>query len=287
MSRGVGRADEGEPADDGPSGSTEDREELAAQIELLREENRRLRAEYARARRSSYRRTGVGLAAVGLVAAAAAWGLPGSREILFVLAATGLFGAVLTYYLTPERFVAAAVGEAAARTLADGLGAVAADVGLSDERVYVPGPGGRVRLFVPQRTPFSVPEDPRPGFLVGDDPAERGLVVDATGAALFGEFERALDGPLDGDLPTVGDRVAGGLVEVFELVDRATPETDGRVLRLGVAGSALGPVDGFDHPVVSVAATAVARALGEPVSASVVEGDDRHDAVVVVEPVEP
>jgi hypothetical protein len=285
VSRGVERTDEGDTtAGDGVPAT--DPEDLAAQVELLREENRRLRAEHARARRSRYRRTALGLAAVGLLAVGAASLFPGSRETLFVLAATGLVGGVLTYYLTPERFVAAAVGEAAARTHADGLAAVAADVGLSDERVYVPGPGGRVRLFVPQRSPFSVPEDPAPGFVVTEDPAGRGLVVEATGEALFGEFERTLDGPLGEDLPTVADQVAEGLVEGFELLDRATLETDGRTLRLGVDGSALGPVDGFDHPVASFAATAVARALSEPVSVRVVAGDDRNDTVVVVEPVE-
>jgi len=287
MSRGVGRRERGaDGGDDGDGGRAEDREEFATQVELLREENRRLRAEYARARHSSYRRTAFGLAAVGLLAAGAAALFPGSRETLFVLAAVGLFGAVLTYYLTPERFVAAAVGEATARTHADGLGAVAADVGLSDERVYVPGPADRVRLFVPQHSSFSVPADPTPGFRVGEDPAERGLVVDATGEALFGEFERSLEGPLGEELPVVADQVAEGLVDVFGLVDRATPETDGRTLRLGVAGSALGPVDGFDHPVVSFAAATAARAFDEPVSVSVLPGDDRHDAVVAIEPVE-
>ena len=285
MSRPAGRADGSgsTPVDDG---SAADREELAAQVELLREENRRLRADHARARRSHHRRTALGLAAVGLLAAATASLFPGSREALFVLAATGLFGAVLTSDLTPERVVAAAVGEAAARAPADGLAAVAADVGLSDERVYLGGADGRVRLFVPQRSSFSVPADPTPGFVAGEDPAERGLVVDATGEALFGGFERALDGPLGGDLRTVADQLAGGLVDGLELVDRATPVLDGRTLRVGVAGSALGPVDGFDHPVASFAATVAARALGEPVSASVVPGDDRHDAVVVIEPVE-
>ena len=282
MSRGVGH----EGAQAGDERAATDREELAAQVELLREENRRLRAEYDRARRSSYRRTALGLAAVGLLAAVGAWLFPGSRRILFVLAATGLFGAVLTYYITPERFVAASVGEATARTHADGLAAVADDVGLSDEHAYVRGADDRVRLFVPQRSAFSVPSDPSSGFVVEEDPAGRGLVVDATGEALFGEFERTLDGPLGEALPTVGDQLAGGLAEGFELVDRATPEVDGRALRMGVSGSALGPVDGFDHPVASFTATGVVRALDGPVSASVVPGDDRHDAVVVVEPLD-
>ncbi|MEF8841327.1 MAG: hypothetical protein V5A62_06830 [Haloarculaceae archaeon] len=287
MSQGVGRTDaEGGARAEGGRDAAAAPEALGARVELLREENRRIRAEHARVRRSSYRRTALGLAAVGLLAAVGSLPFPGSRGTLFVLAAVGLFGAVLTYYLTPERFVAAAVGEATARTHADGLAAVAADVGLSDERIYLSGPGRRVRLFVPQRSSFSVPDDPSPGFLVSEVPTERGLVVDATGEALFGEFERTLDGPFGEELPTVADQLAEGLVEGFELVDRATPETDGRTLRLGVAGSVLGPVDGFDHPVVSFAATGVARALDEPVSASVVPGDDRHDAVVVVRSVD-
>jgi hypothetical protein len=207
--------------------------------------------------------------------------------VLFVLAGTGLFGAVLTHYLTPERFVAGEVGEAAVRTLADGLAALAADVGLSEARVYVPSEtDGRVRLFVPQRSSFSVPAAPNPGFVVSEDPAGRGLVVDATGETLFREFERVLAGPLAADLPSLADQLAEGLVGGFELLDRASPEVDDRVLRMGVAGSALGPVTGFDHPVTSFLATGLAHTLDEPVSVRVVDGDDRHDAVVVVEPVE-
>lgn len=286
MSRGVGREDpDTSPAE--PTDPVADPEELATQVELLREENRRLRMEYARARQSRYRRSALGLAVVGLVAAGGAVLFPGTREPLFILAATGLFGAALTYYLTPERFVASEVGGATARTLADGLAALAADVGLSDERVYVPTEtDGRVRLFVPQRSSFPVPPNPEPGFVVSEDPAGRGMVVDATGEALFGEFERVVAGPLADDLPTLADQLAEGLAEVFELVDEATPEVDGETLRVGVSGSALGPVDGFDHPVGSFVATGLARALAAPVSLRVVDGDDRYDAVVVVEPVD-
>ncbi|MFC7058818.1 hypothetical protein [Halovenus salina] len=54
--------------------------DLAAQLELVEEENRRLRTEYARARQSKYRRTAYGLFVVGLFTVLLGVLFPGVRR---------------------------------------------------------------------------------------------------------------------------------------------------------------------------------------------------------------
>lgn len=257
-----------------------DRLELAAQVELLREENRRLRAEYARARRATYRRTALGLAAVGLVAVAGGALFPPAREVLVTLGAIGLFGAVLTYFLTPERFVAADVGERVYAACAGNLAAVAAALGLREARYYLPTDGAAAaRLFVPLAPEPAFPTEGGPILLEED---RRGLLLEPTGAALFREFERALAGELAPEPAALAAQLCDGLVEGFELARAATPEVDpdgGRVT-VAVSGSAFGDVDRFDHPIPSLLATGLAAGLDRPVTVAVDPGDERADWLV-------
>lgn len=275
---------EDEDATSDDSEPTLDREELAARVDLLEEENSRLRREYARARQSSYRRTAIGLAVVGTLAVGAGLLFPGSREVLFALGAIGLFGAVLTYYLTPERFVAADVGERVYAALADNEADVVADLGLTDERVYVPtDDADGVRLFVPQHEEYTVPDaDALDRPFVVTDGDERGLSVRPTGAALFEEFERSLAGPLADEPEPLAEQLADGVVEQFELADTVRVDSEGDRVSAGVAGSVYGPVDRFDHPVASLLAVGLATGLDEHVTMDVSAGDERFDHVVTV-----
>ena len=281
-SRSVGR-----PPDDE---SGDDPDVLAARVELLYEENERLRNEYARARRAQYRRTATGLAAIGLLALGGALLFYDAREVLFALGAIGLFAGLLTYYVAPERFVTAAVGERVYRAAAANGSALVGELGLADHRVYVPlsGDGAAehgVALFVPQHEAYQLPgeEDLDPLFVVTDDDRERGVSLHPTGDPLLREFERTLAGPLADEPGPLAEQLADGLVESFELADGASPEIDpggGRV-SVGVSGSAFGPVDRFDHPIASFLAVGLATGLGEPVRlAAVTTGGDRADYVV-------
>jgi len=83
---------------------------------------------------------------------------PDGREVLFALAAVGLFGGVLTYYLTPGTFVAADVGERIYAAMAANEAAIAGELGLSDDRIYVPaGEPVDARLYVPSDQPTGCP----------------------------------------------------------------------------------------------------------------------------------
>ncbi len=282
-----GSADADDPAaagEDGTRSATDrSRSELLAEIAALTEENRRLRDSYDRARRTSYRRTAAGLAALGTLAAAGGLALPDSRTVLFALAATGLFGGLLTWYVTPERFVAADVGRDVHAAAAETGAALVAELGLTDLRVYVPrSSGDRAVLYVPQREAYTLPDDDELDTVVvaPDDPEGRGLAVRPSGGRLYDSFRATLAGEPAADPATAADQLADGLVEGLELARSAVPELDpdGGRLTVAVSGSSVGPLDRFDHPIVSFLATGLAEALDAPVTASVREsGDDRAD----------
>jgi hypothetical protein len=279
-------ADEGSDDDggDGDGGVTAREAELRARLETLEDENRQLRRELNAARRTSYRRTAFGMAVLGALALAGAAVLPPYRDVLFALGGTGLFGALLTYYLTPERFVAASVGETVYAAAATNLEVLAAELELSDAAVYVPVDGDpAVRLYLPEQPPavVGVPnaDDLRDAFVVVGD--HRGLALCPTGDDLRAEFVEAASPLPDGTAALV--RAAGeALVEQFELVDAADPDVDvaGGRATVRVTGSAYGPVDRLDHPVASLLATTLARHLDRPVELETEPADDA-DAYLV------
>lgn len=256
-------------------GAADPAEALRAEVASLAAENERLRDAYAGTRRAAYRRSAAGLAVLGLVAVGGGLALPDGRSVLFVLGAIGLFGAVLTTYLTPERFVAASVGRAVYGALADNEAALAAELGLADEHVYVPtGPARGVRLFVPQAgtdgTP--APADLEATLVATDDTV--GLALDPSGADLLREFEASLAGDLADSPARLVGQLAEALTDQFELVRSVrfdVDAADGRAT-VGVAGSAYGRVDRFDHPVASLVASGLARGLGRPVTLAVHDG---------------
>jgi hypothetical protein len=263
--------------DDEPSG---DRRELAARIAVLEAENRTLRTEYAHAHRVTYRWTALSLAAIGLAALLGGLLFPADRAVFVVLGAIGLFGGALTYHLTPEQVVPAAVGERVYTTLSSNLASIAADLGLRDDAVYVPGRGDRsrsVRLFVPLVRDYRLPSlDAGPLVIDGD---ERGLLLKPTGAALYREFERGRTVPQAETPDALATQLCDALVEQFEFAESAlsaVDAADGRVT-VAVTGSTFGDVDRFDNPVSSFLAVGLAVGLGEPVTVDVARGDDRAE----------
>jgi hypothetical protein len=274
-----GNDDSGTLRDDDPS-------TLRAELAVLREENQRLRAEYARARTSEYRRTALVLIGLGLLTGAGGLLASSSRTVLFALGGTGVFIGVLTYYLTPERMQPASVGQAIYRSMARTQSAVVDELGLTDERVYVPvdtDGEGDVRLFVPQHTSFDLPEADALAdvFVVGETDRQRGLATHPTGQALFERFAETQSDSFDGP-ESVASTLAGALVEQFEVLDATEVETSPEKITVAVSGSAYGPVDRFDHPVPSLLATGLARGLDRPVTVSVDRPEDRQaDALVV------
>ncbi|WP_336339220.1 hypothetical protein [Haloarcula brevis] len=265
-----------------------DRQTLEAELEVLREENRRLRDRYAHAKRATFRRTAVGFFAVGGLSLAAAVLFPALQTVFVAFGGTGVFAGLVTFYLTPERFVAASVGDAVFDTLADVEQRLVTELELQTEAVYVPTasrPGANARLFVPQHVEYEVPDASRLGelFVTGDVQAEQGISLPPTGDRLYTEFERTVSTEPDDDPRAVATQLAGALAEQFELVDDTTVETDGEngTASVAVDNPAFGDMHRLDHPVVSLLAVGFATALDRPVTVET-RDDDRFDGVVTV-----
>ncbi|MHC3436910.1 hypothetical protein ACYJ1Y_02160 [Natrialbaceae archaeon A-gly3] len=257
----------------------EDALELAARLEVLAEENRRLREEYERARQRQYRHTAGALAALGVVAAIGALALSDAREVLLALAATGLFGGVLTYYLTPGRFVVAEVSERIyAATAANGE-ALVDELGLREDRIYVPVEPDAARLFVPQRADYTLPDGDGPIVVDG---GARGLFLESTGSGLFREFDRARTDDLSRSPRDLAEQLADGVVTGFGLAESAGADVDpdGGRATIAITGSVLGEVDRFDHPIAAFLVVGLAIGLERPVGLEVESGDDRADWLV-------
>ena len=258
------------------------RDELVVELERLRERNRRLQATYERARTAQYRRTAFGLTLLGLVGVAGAAVIPSLRDVLLVLGATGLFGGLLTYYLTPERFVAASVGRGIYETMAEDRAALCAELGLTEERVYVPvgDDRTRVRLFVPQYESYEVPSADALAetLVVPADEAGRGATFTPTGRPLYESLLEALPGDPPNAPVALAQQVSDALVEQFELVERTQVESasESDRLTIGVDDSVYGPPERFDNPVVSVYAVALASQLGTPVSVEVTPVEEQR-----------
>ncbi|ELY62806.1 hypothetical protein [Natrinema versiforme] len=256
---------------------------LAARAELLEKENERLRDEYTRARQSQYRRTAAGLAIVGILASFAAALFPDSREVLFVLAAVGLFGGVLTYYLTPGTFVAADVGERIYAAMAANEAAIAEELGLDDDHVYLPSnDAADARLYLPQRSADELPTFDELEGAILTDPDHRGLALEPTGSPLFESFERALTGDLATAPAPLATQLADGIVEQFELAGGAEPDTDASAGRVTIAinDSSFGDISRFDHPIASFLAVGFVSGLERPIRLEVSTGDERSDWLV-------
>lgn len=251
---------------------TADLESLRAELAVLREENDRLRSAYAAARKTQHRRTALGFAVLGFVAVAASLLLPGARDVLLALGGTGLFAGLLVVYLSPERFVAASVGRDVYGAMADNEQDLVTELGLSETRVYAPiGESGRVRLFIPQHADYALPDDDELTDLLvvpGRETA-RGIALRPTGAPLVDEYEQSTAGTVAADPAVLAEGLAEALVEQFEVLDSVSVDSEPGRVTVAVSDSAFGPINGFDHPVGSVLAVGLARAVEEPVELAV------------------
>ena len=265
----------------------DERTTLAARVELLQEENHRLRQSFASARRAEYRRAAIGLALVGALAVLGAVAFSTVRTVLLALGATGLFAAVISYYLTPERFVSATVGEYVYSAAVADHDQLVTELGLQDTQIYVPTATAgdqSARLFVPEHREYSLPEEDELDslFVITENTRQRGVAFAPTGASLFREGRQAISGDVATAPNTLCDQLADATVEVFELAGSVTTDVDpadGRA-SIGIDDSAYGNIDRFDHPIASLFATGLAVMLETPITVDTTTGDDRAEFIV-------
>ena len=266
------QSDDGEP-------ESYTREELTVQLELLREQNERLREEYRRSQQQTYRRSAGGLFGVGLLAVLGGFVFPESQTVLFALGGTGLFAGVVTYFLTPERFIAANVSEQVFEAATADREAILDELGLTGTPVYMPT--AEPRLYVPEadrRDPQAQPlpdADALSQFFVTPDNADPGVAMTPTGKPLFDAFNRSLSTPLASTPHSLTPQLIDGLVETFELADGVDDsiDADGGRVTLEFASLAYGSPTQIDHPVCSFVATGLAVGLDTPIRVDVSQTD--------------
>ncbi|KAA9397839.1 hypothetical protein Har1130_06880 [Haloarcula sp. CBA1130] len=265
-----------------------DRQTLEAELEVVREENRRLRESYAHAKRATFRRTATGFFAVGGLSLIASFVFPTLQTIFIAFGGTGVFAGIVTFYLTPERFVSASVSDTVFDTLADVEQHLIRELELQTEAVYVPTtarPETNACLFVPQHVEYAVPDPEQLGdlFVTSGTEAEQGISLCPTGDRLYAEFAETMSGKFGSDPDAIATQLAAALSEQFELVDDTTIETDGenRTASIAIDNPAFGDIHQLDHPIVSLLAVGFATGLGRPVTVDT-RDDERFSAVVTV-----
>lgn len=269
------------------------RDELLAQQRALKTENERLRSAYAAAQRSRYRRTAIALCLVGVVSIGAGGLLPASRRVLFAIGATGVFAGVMTYYLSPNRFVAATIGDRLIEANVATLTAFVHTLGLSGTIVYVPTTETTVQTdvlaFLPQSGSYTVPADLTPGVVTDVNPDAQGIATVPVGGLLLDEFTRALTADRATEPDALGEQLSEALTDQFELASSVeietavTGDTDTDTVpagRLTVVGRnpVFATATAFDHPIGSFVASGVATAVERPVELRVDQEPSDTDA---------
>lgn len=265
-----------------------DRQTLEAEIEILHEENRRLRESYARAKRSTFRRTAVGFLLAGAVSLGGALLFPSLQTTFLAFAGTGVFAGIVTYYLTPERFVSASVSGTVFDTLATVEEHLVRELELQTEAVYVPTtsrPETNARLFIPQHVEYTVPEPERLGelFITSEVEAEQGVSLPPTGDRLYSEFERAVSGGFESEPESMAAKLTAALSDQFELTDDSEIEINSERghASISIDNPAFGEMHQLDHPIVSLLAVGFATGLGQPVTAKT-HDHERFSSVVTI-----
>lgn len=219
-----------------------------------------------------YRRLAVTLAGFGVLAVLGGFAFPQARDVLFGFGATGLFGSVLTHYLTGAKFVEATTVESIYAPVARNGAALSDSLGLQPwtDGTYVPADDAE-----PARLHLSASPD-------ADRPPDCARIP-TTGGSLFKEFERSASvSPVIEQPGRVASQLTDALVEQFELVGAATVEVDVEdgCASIEVTDSVLGNVDRFDHPVASFLAVGFAVSLSEPVTVDVVPVESAADWLI-------
>lgn len=272
--------------------TTFSREELATQVELLLEDSYRLRVRLERERQQRDTRTAVGFGLLGVVALGSALILPEVRTALLVIGATGLFAALFVAYRGSDSDAGESIEEGVYTAAAANTSGLIEELELRGPEMYVPlgdqadsrDVSAPVRLFVPQRIDYSLPEREaiRSTRLVTGGARSRGLALVPTGGVLLKRFQSARSEPLERELPSGAETLVRALTDHFELVRDARMESslEDREISVAVSGSRCGTVDRVDHPVSSLLGAGLAVVLDRAVTVDVTSEDERADFIV-------
>lgn len=228
----------------------------------------------------SYSRGAVIFAFLGVLALLGASAAPAVRPTLVALGGVGLFGAALIRYLTPARFVSPETGESAYAAFAATAEEIVSELDLRQERIYVPTSSDSdgqmpVRLFVPGRTDFDIPDPGAMQSLFVEDDYGGGIAVPPTGGQLFDRSQCTVRSDAAECPEQLVVQLTDALINEFELVEREMVEGEDGSVTVTFSNGAYGPLDRFDHPVVSFVAVGLAETLEVPVAVDMTAAE--HD----------
>lgn len=248
-----------------------EKDELAAEIELLKEENNRLRSQYITAKKTQYRRTAIAFIVIGVLSVVSGLFLEGSRNVLLALGGTGLFSGFLTYYLTPESFISASIGEKIYTVFSENQENIKKELGLQDTQLYIPIKKEdeiKVKLFIPKNTQYKIPtqQELNSYFIVTKNQETRGISTTPIGEPLIEELKQTLDQPLSNKTEILAQQLSSGLTETLEITQTATQQTDpeNNRITISIEKNKYGKIDTTDHPIPSFIATGIAKAKTKP-----------------------
>lgn len=220
----------------------------------------------------------------------------GGEPVLFALAGVGLFGGVLTNYLTLDRFIAAETSERIHAASAANCEGICGDLGLSERRIYVPvaatersdadAPSPQetparelsnrraVRLLVPGSPDRNPDIDPETVVLT-DSSGISGLSLQPTGGELFETVLAVLDDPLATTPGGLSEQLSAAAVDEFDLARSVTTDIDADegTMSLSCSDVLYGDRSRFDHPLVSLFAVGLAVGLDSPVEPTVTNSE--------------
>jgi len=248
-------------SDEGPAHMSRELRRLAARNNELRADSLRARFARYRALSAALMGAGLGVLLIGLI-----FGMENIvgatiASTLVILGGIGLFTGIFTYYLTPERFVTATVVTAVCRSL-DSVSQSMQGEWTKPVYTYDPesGSANEVRLELVSNLESTdrgpITEElgrPRPDEIPGITAAK----VAPTGMFLYREARLSLTQ----EVGSTNERILS-LAETLDsplgLVDNLEATWDSSRLSVRIADSACGPIDRFDHPVVSLLACGLA-----------------------------
>lgn len=264
------------------------------EIKRLEEEVQSLRSQYLVGRQFRYRRMGVALGLVGIGIYLTSWFFPESREFLLIVGGTGLFTAVLVFYLTPERFVPASQSEQIFDPLLKNLQDLAYEFGLRGPTVYVPTGGHRdsgglkdVTLFIPEDENYNLPSpnELAQRSVIRTNSKQRGLSVRPSASSLIQNFAASLSSGLASNPTHLSAQLVDGLTNSLELIGSGSEEvhTDENSVAFRISSPFYSNIDRFDNPIPSFIGTGLAAGLDSPVEVSVRESSENEIGDYVID----
>ncbi|SEO83459.1 hypothetical protein SAMN05216388_102076 [Halorientalis persicus] len=262
----------------------EDSVRKQSRLSDLESENERLQSRLET--RVTYRRAAALLLAFAAVAVGAVQVFPSERDVLFALAGTGTFGAVLLLTLTAEQLLPARAVRSVCETTSRNRAAIAHALGADGPIRYVPTETGVARLYVAATERDSIPPAETLTSTVVDEDGYYGIALEPTGRDLLTEV-RQQSGDLPEDVDSALPMLFEAATDLFEFaetvktINYSEPAESGRTeVTIKVVDNTVGTPTGIDHPIRSLVGVGLTTVVDGPVETRATTDDDGEPLLI-------